>query len=87
MFFQVLLGTPAGSGQVLLNCTTLDQLPSVRFVIGGKTFFLTSSEYVIKVKRQHCLQHLQLSVFFIFPFLNLDYSSQRNVLLLWVYWR
>ena len=35
----------------MINCSKIDSLPSVSIILGGKTFTLTGSQYVIKVSR------------------------------------
>eukprot|EP00117_Sycon_ciliatum_P010375 scpid67234/ scgid12294/ Lysosomal aspartic protease len=41
--------TPIISGEYMIDCSKIDTLPVVSFVINGKTFALTGKEYVLKV--------------------------------------
>jgi len=43
---------PSPAGQLAVDCSKLDTMPNVDFVIGGKTFFLTPKDYVLKVSQQ-----------------------------------
>jgi len=40
---------PSPNGESILNCTTLDTLPDVSFVLAGKQFTLTPDQYVLQV--------------------------------------
>lgn len=42
------LGATAEQGQYIFDCSQVSSLPNVGFIIGGNTFELTGSEYVIK---------------------------------------
>ena len=35
--------------QYIIDCSKIDSLPPIDFVLGGKTFTLTGKEYVLKV--------------------------------------
>jgi len=38
-----------GKGQYSVDCATIDSLPTVDFVIGGQTFQLSGSDYILKI--------------------------------------
>ena len=38
-----------GKGTYSVDCATIDSLPTVDFVIGGQTFQLSGSDYILKV--------------------------------------
>lgn len=40
-----------GSGQYMVDCNTLDNLPTVDFVIGGSKFSLSGNDYVLKISQ------------------------------------
>jgi len=40
---------PSPMGESIVNCSAIDSMPNVEFVIGGKTFELTPQQYVLKV--------------------------------------
>jgi len=45
--------------QYIFDCSQVNSLPNVGFIIGGNAFELTGSEYVIKVSStiQHLVHH------------------------------
>lgn len=36
-------------GEAIVNCNSIDQLPDIKFVLGGRTFPLKANDYVLKV--------------------------------------
>jgi hypothetical protein len=50
--FQLLGGTEAipGSGQYIIECSTIDSLPSLTFIINGQEFLIDGKDYVLQVK-------------------------------------
>ncbi|XP_063995752.1 lysosomal aspartic protease-like [Diachasmimorpha longicaudata] len=43
--------TPIISGEAMINCNLIPNLPIIKFVIGGKEFSLTGDNYVLKVSQ------------------------------------
>jgi hypothetical protein len=45
-------GTEAipGSGQYIIECSTIDSLPSLTFIINGQEFLIDGKDYVLQVK-------------------------------------
>jgi cathepsin D len=43
--------TPIAMGEYLVKCESVDQLPNITFIIGGQSFSLTGSQYVLKVSQ------------------------------------
>ncbi len=41
-------------GPAALDCDKLDQLPDVKFSIGGTDFKLTASDYALQVRQRSC---------------------------------
>ena len=41
--------TPIAMGEYLVKCDDINQMPNITFTIGGKSFPLTASQYVLKV--------------------------------------
>ena len=44
-------GTEAipGSGQYIIDCSTIDSLPSLTFIINGKDYVVNGKDYVLQV--------------------------------------
>ena len=42
---------PIAAGEYMINCDVVDSLPTINFVLGGRSFPLTGSEYVLKVSQ------------------------------------
>ncbi|XP_046818211.1 lysosomal aspartic protease [Vespa crabro] len=41
--------TPIVAGEAMVDCNSIEQLPEIKFVLGGHTFSLTGNDYVLKV--------------------------------------
>lgn len=41
--------TPAAMGEYIISCDAVDNLPTIKFTIGGKSFALSGPEYILKV--------------------------------------
>lgn len=48
-------GTPLGNGQYLINCATLNDLPSVFFSIGGRQFELSGEHLILRATPDLCV--------------------------------
>ena len=48
---QLIGGTEAipGSGQYLIDCASIDSLPSLTFIINGQEFLIDGKDYVLQV--------------------------------------
>lgn len=46
---QYIGAIPIARGEYMVDCSSLDQLPVIKFVIGGKSFSLRGEDYVLKV--------------------------------------
>ena len=47
---KIIGGTMVGPGEYKVDCKLVGTLPDISFVIGGKTFKLKGSDYILKVK-------------------------------------
>merc|ERR1712142_583531 len=45
-----------GTGQYMVDCNSLDQLPDINFVIGGKSFPIKGKDYVLRIEQQGQVQ-------------------------------
>jgi len=45
-----------GTGQYMVDCNSLDQLPDINFVIGGKNFPIKGKDYVLRIEQQGQVQ-------------------------------
>ncbi|CAC5388339.1 CTSD [Mytilus coruscus] len=43
---------PLAQGEYVVDCSKIDSLPSISFVLGGTTFTLTGKEYILQVSQQ-----------------------------------
>ncbi|XP_074041020.1 uncharacterized protein [Leptinotarsa decemlineata] len=62
---QMMVAKPTTGGQYVVNCRYISTLPHVKFVIGGKTFTLEPSEYILKVISGYTTQCFS-------PFMGMD---------------
>ncbi|XP_029666808.1 lysosomal aspartic protease-like [Formica exsecta] len=46
-----LIGATSISGQAIVNCNQIPQLPTIDIVLGGKTFSLSGEDYVLQIKQ------------------------------------
>lgn len=44
-------GIPVAAGEFVISCQEVENLPTINFMIGGKSFSLTGPEYVLKVSQ------------------------------------
>lgn len=45
-------GVPIMAGEYYINCSKIDELPTISFTIGGKTFSLEGREYVLQIVKE-----------------------------------